>query len=108
MPRTLGSFACGSRPQAASASAAMTKAAALLERILDILRDVHAPVNDIRTIDDQDQRLLLRDLRDCAACLIDQRFERLVLLVAHHFLVPLKNLLLLLRIVLGALHVFDR
>ena len=76
----------------------MTKAAALLERILDILRDVHAPVNDIRTIDDENQRFLLCNLRNSAARLVDERFERFVLLVAHDFLVPLKDLLLLRKI----------
>src|SRR5581483_1891640 len=108
MPRTFGSSAAGSRPQPASAAAQITSAATLLKRILDIRSDVRAPVDDVRPVDDEDQVLLLRDLGDRVARLIDQRLERLVLLIADDLLIALEDLLLLLRVVLGTGHVADR
>src|SRR5579885_1592825 len=108
MPRTFGSSAAGSRPQPARDAAHSTSAATLLKRILDIRSDVRAPVDDVRAVDDEDQVLLLRHLGDRAARLVDQRLERLVLLIADDLLIALEDLLLLLGVVLGAGHVANR
>src|SRR5579884_3640291 len=108
MPRTFGSSGLGWCAHAASASAAHRTAAVLLERILDILGDVRAPVDDVGAIDDQNQMLLAGDLRHGVARLIDERLEHLLLLIRQLLLVIGEDLLLLLRIVLRALHLLER
>src|SRR5579872_789247 len=108
MPRTFGSFGWGWCAHAARASSAHKTAAILLQCILDILRDVRAPVDDVRAIDDQNQLLLPGNFRHRIACLIDERFEYLLLLIRELLLIIGEDLLLLFRIVLGALHLLER
>src|SRR5438270_3313059 len=109
MPRTFGSSArCCAHPASTTIAAATAAKMFLLERILDIGSDVRPAVNDIRPVDHEDQMLLVGDVGHRAARLIYQRLERPVLLVGERLLIILKDLLLLLLVFLGSLHLLQR
>ena len=73
-------------PASASARPSARLEPDLLERARDIARDVRAAVDHVALVDDQDQPVLVGDVRDDGARLVDQRIDQLMLLVGDGLL----------------------